>query len=151
MSTTPPEGPFLYDDGPEDLHTAPARNRNGLLLGIMLATIVVGVAMVLLMPLVKGTPGERAEAAVTVFYASLADGDLDTATQMLCATERDRLGDADPAGDYVRGGAPEVTGSSEAEEDGDEVRHVTVRWDDDSTATLTVVAEDGPRVCGIAE
>ena len=149
MSTTPPEGPFLYDEGPEDLHTAPPRNRNGLLLGIMLATVLVGVAMVLLMPLVKGTPDERADAAVTVFYASLGDGDLDTATQMLCSAERNRLDGRDPADDYVRGADPEVTGVAEGEVDGDAVRQVTVRWDDGETDVLTVRSEDGPRVCGI--
>ncbi len=148
MSTTP-EGPFLYDDEPTSPHTAAPRNRNGLLLGIMLATVVVGVAMVLLMPLVKGSPEERSNASVTVFYASLADGDLATATQLLCTAERDRLGDEDPAGDYAREGVPEITGSRETEVDGDTVRQVTVRWDDDSTATITVVAEDGPRICGI--
>ena len=149
--STAPEGPFLYDDGPTSPHTAAPRNRNGLLLGIMLATVLVGVAMVLLMPVVKGSPDEQSSAAVTVFYDSLADGDLDTAVQMLCSAERYRLADADPADDYVRGADPEVTGSTRAEEDGDPVRHVTVRWDDGSTATLTVVSEDGPRVCGIAE
>ncbi len=144
-----PEGPFLYDDGPSSPHTAQPRNRNGLLLGIMLATILVGVAMVLLMPLVKGSPEERANSAVTVFYASLADGDLYTATQMLCSAERNRLGDTDPGEDYALGSDPEITGTTEAERDGDTVRLVTVRWDDGSTATVTVVAEDGPRVCGI--
>jgi type II secretory pathway pseudopilin PulG len=149
MSTTPPEGPFLYDEGPEALHTAAPRNRNGLLLGIMLATIVVGVAMVLLMPVVKGTPDERAKAAVTVFYASLSDGDLDTATQMLCGAERERLGDTEPGEDYLRGSDPEITGTGEAEVDGDRLRTVTVRWDDDSTSTITIRPEDGPRICGI--
>ncbi|MGY1746458.1 hypothetical protein [Blastococcus sp. SYSU D00695] len=147
--SAPPEGPFLYEEGPEQLHTARPRNRNGLLLGIMLATIVVGVAMVLLLPVVKGSPDERATAAVTVFYASLADGDLDTATQMLCLAERARLADTEPGGDYLLGSDPEVTGSTEAEEDGESVRHVTVEWADGSTATVTVVPEDGPRVCGI--
>jgi hypothetical protein len=147
--TTPPEGPFLYDEGPEELHTAPPRNRNRLLLGIMLATVLAGVAMVLLMPVVKGTPDERADAAVTVFYASLGDGDLDTATQMLCSSERERLGDRDPAEDYVRGSDPEVTGVADGEVDGDRVRKVTVRWDDGETDVLTVRSEDGPRVCGI--
>ena len=146
---TAPEGPCLYDDEPEALHTTPPRHRNRLLLGIMLATVLLGVAMVQLMPLVKGTPEERSTAAVTVFYASLADGDLATATQMLCSAERNRLGDEDPAEEYARAGTPEITGSTEDEVDGDTVRRVTVRWDDGSTATVTVVAEDGPRVCGI--
>jgi hypothetical protein len=151
MSATPPQGPFLYDDGPEDLHTGRPRNRNGLLLGIMLGTVVLGVVMVLLLPVVKGTAKEQSTAAVTVFYDSLGDGDLATATQMLCESERSRLGATDPAGEYVRGTGPEVTGSSGAEEDGKDVEHVTVRWDDGSTSTLTVVGENGPRVCGIAQ
>jgi hypothetical protein len=149
MTTT--EGPFLYDDGPTSPHTGTPRNRNGLLLGVMLGTIVLGVAMVLLMPLVKGTPEERSEAAVQVFYDSLADGDLDTAVQMLCSAERNRLADADPAEDYVLGRDPELGDVTEAEQDGDTVRRVTVRWADGATATVTVVAEDGPRVCGISE
>jgi hypothetical protein len=148
---TAPEGPFLYDEEPPSPHTGAPRNRNRLLLGIMLGTVLVGVAMVLLLPVVRGTPGEQSTAAVTVFYASLADGDLDTATQMLCSAERERLGDTDPAGDYALGSDPEVTGTTGADEDGERVQHVSVRWDDGRTATLTVVAEDGPRVCGIAE
>ena len=147
MSAAPPEGPFLYDEGPEDLHTAPPRNRNGLLLGIMLGTIVVGVLMVLLLPVIKGSSEEQSTAAVTVFYDSLGDGDLATATQMLCSDERDRLGDAEPTEDYLLGSDPEVTGSTEVGEDGDQ--EVTVRWADGSTATVTVVRESGPRVCGI--
>ncbi|SEO58020.1 hypothetical protein [Trujillonella endophytica] len=144
------EGPFLYDDGPTSPHTGTPRNRNGLLLGIMLGTIVVGVAMVLLMPLVKGSPEERSVAAVQVFYDSLGDGDLGTATQMLCSAERSRLGETEPGEDYLLGTDPEVGDDApEAEQDGDTVRHVTVRWADGSTATVTVVAEDGPRVCGI--
>ncbi|MGY1743227.1 MULTISPECIES: Rv0361 family membrane protein [unclassified Blastococcus] len=148
--STPPEGPFLYDDGPSSPHTGTPRSRNGLLLGIMLATVLVGVAMVLLLPVVKGSPEEQSTAAVTVFYDSLGDGDLDTATQMLCSAERNRLADADPGEDYLLGDGPEVTGATDADEDGDTVQHVTVRWDDGSTATVTVVAEDGPRVCGIS-
>ena len=148
MSTTPPEGPFLYDEGPEDLHTAAPRNRNGLLLGIMLGTVLVGIAMVLLLPVVRGTPDEQSDAAVTVFYASLADGDLATATQMLCSAERERLGDRDPAEDYLRGSDPVVTDVAEGDGSGD-VRQVTVRWDDGDTDVLTVRSEDGPRVCGI--
>ncbi|MGY1770729.1 Rv0361 family membrane protein [Blastococcus sp. SYSU D00813] len=147
--STASEGPFLYDEGPEDLHTGTPRNRNGLLLAIMLGTVVLGVVMVLLIPVVKGTAEEQSTGAVNAFYAALADGDLDSAGQLLCQAERQRLADTDPAEEYVRGTGPEVTGTAEGEVDGDTVQRVTVRWDDGATATLTVVNEDGPHVCGI--
>ena len=151
---TAPEGPFLYDDEPSSPHTGTPRNRNGLLLGIMLGTVVLGVVMVLLIPVVKGTAEEQSTGAVNAFYAALSDGDLDSATQLLCSAERTRLAEADPAEDYVRatGGdtRPEVTGTAEGEVDGDTVQEVSVTWDDGGTATVTVVNEDGPRVCGIS-
>ncbi|WP_409333062.1 hypothetical protein [Trujillonella humicola] len=147
--TTPPQGPFLYDDEPEPLHTGTPRNANRPLLLIMLTTVLVGVAMVLLLPVVRGTPQEQSTAVVNAFYAALSDGDLDAAGQMLCQAERQRLADTDPTGDYARGDGPEVAGNAEGEVDGSTVRLVTVRWDDGETATVTVVNEDGPRVCGI--
>jgi hypothetical protein len=147
---TAPEGPFLYDDEPENLHTGTPRNRNGLLLAIMLGTVVVGVVMVLLIPVVKGTAEEQSTGAVNAFYAALGDGDLDSATQLLCSAERRRLAEDDPAEDYVRGTGPEVTGTAEGEVDGDTVQEVSVTWDDGSTATVVVVNEDGPHVCGIS-
>lgn len=147
--STAPEGPFLYDDEPERLHTGTPRNANRLLLVIMLGTVLVGVAMVLLLPVVRGTPDEQSTAAVSALYAALGDGDLDSARQLLCEAELERLAGADPAEDYVRGTGPEVTGTAGGEVEGDTVRLVDVRWDDGATATLTVVNERGPRVCGI--
>jgi hypothetical protein len=147
---TAQDGPFLYDEGPEDLHTGTPRNRNGLLLAIMLGTVVLGVVMVLLIPVVKGTAEEQSTGAVNAFYAALGDGDLDSAGQLLCQAERQRLAGTDPTGDYVRGDAPEVTGTSADEVDGDTVQRVQVRWDDGTTASVTVVNEDGPHVCGIS-
>lgn len=147
---TAPEGPFLYDDEPERLHTAAPRNRNGLLLAIMLATVLVGVGMVLLLPVVKGTPEEQSTAVVSAFYAALGDGDLDSAAQFLCVAERSRLADADPTPEYLLGRDPEVTGATDGKVDGDAVQQVTVRWADGGTATVTVVNEDGAHVCGIS-
>lgn len=144
-----PEGPFLYDDEPERLHTGTPRNANRLLLVVMLGTVLVGVAMVLLLPVVRGTPEEQSTAAVNAFYAALADGDLDSAGQLLCQAERQRLADTDPSDEYVRGSGPEVTGTEDDEVDGDTVQRVSVRWDDGATAVVTVVNEDGPSVCGI--
>ncbi|MGY1813624.1 Rv0361 family membrane protein [Blastococcus sp. SYSU D00820] len=151
MSTDP--GPYLYDDGPTSPHTGTPRSRRGLLVAIMGGTALVAVAAVVVLPLVKGTAEEQATAAVDVLLASLADGDTDTATQMLCLDERARLADDDLTGAYTRPGTPEVTGVREGEVDGDTVQQVTVVWSadgDEQTTTLTVVNEDGPRVCGIA-
>ena len=143
---TAPEGPFLYDDGPESPHTAAPRNRNGLLLAIMLGTVLVGLAMVLLIPVVKGTAEEQSTAVVNAFYAALHDGDLDSAEQFLCVAEQDRLAGADPTPDYLLGSDPEVTGTA----DGDDAQEVTVQWADGGTATVTVVNENGAHVCGIS-
>ena len=39
-------GPYLYDEGPEALHTGTPRRRNGLILAVFGATLAVGVGMV---------------------------------------------------------------------------------------------------------
>jgi hypothetical protein len=146
---TATEGPFLYDDGPTSPHTGTPRNRNGLLLAIMLATVVVGVVMVLLIPVVKGTAEEQSTAAASAFYAALGDGDVDSATQLLCSDERTRLAEEDPREEYLVGTDPEIGNPRRAEVDGDSVQQVPVRFADGGSATVTVVNEDGPHVCGI--
>ncbi|MGY1716122.1 MULTISPECIES: hypothetical protein [Geodermatophilus] len=150
-------GPYLYDEGPEALHTGTPRRRNGLILAVFGATLAVGVGMVVALPLVKGSGDEQAREAVGVFTAALAAGDTETAGDLLCEAERDRA-DAEgrtaeelavayaPAGGAGSGG--EVTGVEPGELDGKDARQVGVRWDDGSESTLLVVLEDGPRVCG---
>ena len=147
--STASEGPFLHDDGPDSPHTGTPRSANRPLLLIMLGTVLVGVAMVLLLPVVRGTPAEQSTAVVDGLYAALAAGDLEAADQMLCQAERQRLADADPTEDYVRGDDPEVTGATDGEVGGDSVQLVTVRFADGTTATVTVVNENGAHVCGI--
>ena len=84
-------GPFLYDDDPAPLHTGTPRRSGKLLVAIFGGTIVVGVLMVLLMPLIKGSPEEQVREAVTVFVGALEKGDLETAYGLLCEDERARM------------------------------------------------------------
>ncbi|MGY1607595.1 MULTISPECIES: hypothetical protein [unclassified Geodermatophilus] len=155
-------GPYLYEEGPEDLHTGTPRRRNGLILGIFGGTVALGVGMVVALPLLTGTGDEQAREVVGVFTAALAAGDLETAGGLLCEAERARA-DADGvdagqvAAGYARPGTAEIlaveTGEYEAPDSGEvrDSREVRVRWDDGGSATETtvvVVLEDGPRVCG---
>ena len=147
-------GPYLYEEGPEDLHTGTPRRRNGLILGVFGATVLVGVGMVVALPLVKGSGEEQARQAVGVFTAALAAGDAETAGDLLCEAERDRadaegLTAEEVAAGYVpAGGGGEVTGVEPGELDGKDAQQVRVRWDDGTQSTVLVVLEDGPRVCG---
>jgi hypothetical protein len=141
-------GPFLYDDGPAPLHTGTPRRRPWLLLAIFGGTAVVAVLMVVALPLLKGSADEQARESVGVFLAALGKGDTETAHGLLCDDERARLAPDEVAGAYLAGEGGHVVGTEEAEEDGESVQHVRVGWDDRSATTLTVVREDGPRICG---
>jgi hypothetical protein len=149
-------GPYLYDEGPERLHTGTPRNRNGLILGVFGGTVALGVAMVALLPLVKGSGEEQAREVVGVFTAALAADDLETAGDLLCEAERARadregLTDGEVAEGYLRPGRAEVVGVEPGELEGADSQEVRVRWDDGGAGTETTIAvvlEDGPRVCG---
>ncbi len=141
-------GAYLYDDGPEALHTGTPRRRRGLLLGIFGGTVALGVAMVVTLPLVKGTGDEQARQAVGVFLAALAAGDTETAGDLLCAAERDRGEDAQVLPDYARPGSAAIVGVEDGQLGEQDSREVRVRWDGGQEATLTVVLEEGPRICG---
>jgi hypothetical protein len=139
-------GPFLYDDGPAPLHTGTPRRRPWLLLAIFGGTAVVAVLMVLALPLLKGSAEEQARESVGVFLAALGKGDIETAHGLLCDRERARLAPDKVPEAYLVGEGGRVV---DTEEDRDSVQHVRVTWDDGSASTLTIVREDGPRVCGI--
>ncbi len=149
-------GPYLYDEGPEQLHTGAPRRGNRLVLGIFGATVVVGVGMVVALPLVKGSGEDQAREVVGVFTAALAADDLETAGGLLCQAERDRADAEGVAADevaaaYARPGDAEIVGVAPGEYDGGSSQEVRVRWGDGASATETtvvVVLEDGPRVCG---
>jgi hypothetical protein len=141
-------GPYLYDDDPAPLHTGTPRSARGLILAILGATVLAAVAMALGLPLVKGSPEEQAREVTGVFLDALAADDVETAYGLLCDVERARLAPDRVAGVYATGGHGEVAGTTEGEQDGKPVQRVDVQWTDGSTSTLTVVSEDGARVCG---
>jgi type II secretory pathway pseudopilin PulG len=147
------EGPFLYDDDPAPLHTGPGRNRNGTLIALIVATVLVALLAVGGMVLFQGTAADQAEEVAGVFTKALAAGDTETAYGLICDAERGRITPGQLAGDYLHPGTPVVTGSRGDRVDEAPVRYVKVRWDAGGTSTtteLTVVPEGGTKVCGTA-
>ena len=140
------QGPFLYDDGPEPLHTGAPQRSGKLLVAIFGGTVVVAVLMVGLLYLVKGSPDEQAREVAGVFLAALEQGDTETAYELLCAEERGRIDEDDVAATYLVGGNGRVAG---AEENDGRVQ-VSIAWDDGTATTVDVVNEEGARVCGIS-
>lgn len=147
MSGPAVNGPFLYDDGPEPLHTGTPRRRPALLLAIFGGTTIVAVLMVLVLPLVQGSPGDQAKQAVGVFLAALHQGDTTTAYQLLCAKEQARLKAGDIPEAYTGSATGTVTGVHD-DPDG-KTQQVDVRWSDGGTSRIAVVPEGGAHVCGI--
>jgi hypothetical protein len=142
-------GPFLYDDDPAPLHTGAPQRRPWLLMAIFGGTIVAGVLMVLLLPLVRGTPEEQVREVAGVFVAALAQDDTETAHELLCADERARVPAADLADEYGIAGTGTVAGAEKTEVDGAPAYLVQVDWSDGGSSELTVVNEDGPSICGV--
>jgi hypothetical protein len=143
-------GPFLYDDDPAPLHTGTPRSRRGLLIAIFGGTVVLAVLLVVLLPLIKGSPEEQATEAAGVFVAALADGDLETAYGLLCEEERRRVAVEDLEDEYAGSGTATVVGAEASEVNGEPGYEVSVRWSDGGTDVLRVVNEDGASVCGMA-
>jgi hypothetical protein len=139
-------GPFLYDDDPAPLHTGTPRRRPALLLAIFGGTAAFAVLMVVLMTVVRGSGEEQAQEVAGVFLKALAQDDTQTAHELLCQEERVRLSPEEVAGAYLREGTPEL---GPVRDDGD-ARLVPVQWSDGTTTELTVVGENGPRVCGVS-
>ncbi len=142
------EGPFLYDDGPAPLHTGAPRSRQGWLIGGLIAVFVLAGGMVAGLLLVKGSADEQATEVTGVFLEALDGGDTETAHGLLCERERARLLPDEVADEYLGAGRGEVTGARSDPVEGDRLQQVQVRWDDGGTSRFTVIAEDGPRICG---
>jgi hypothetical protein len=142
------QGPYLYDDDPAPLHTGTPRPARALILAVIGGTVAVAVGMAVGLPLVKGSPEEQAREVTGVFLAALAQDDLETAYGLLCDEERIRLLPQAVPTEYAAGGSGEITGTIADEVDGAPVQRVEVAWSDGSTSTLTVVSEQGSRVCG---
>jgi len=140
-------GPYLYDEGPEPLHTGEGRRRGRLLVVILLGTVLAAVAAAVALPLVKGTAGEQSTQAAQVFFAALQQGDTETAYGLLCTDERARLKPEQVAAEYLQPGTPTIEKATDA----GTAERVTVRWTEGGAVTrtfLTVVNEDGAHVCG---
>ena len=139
-----PQGPFLYDDGPAPLHTGAPRRSGKILVLVFGGTVVFALLMVVLAVVVRGTGSDRAEEVSGVFLAALAADDTETAYGLLCQDERGRLSQDEVLGEYLAGGDPEL---GEVRRDGD-ARLVPVTWSDGTTSELTVIGEEGVKVCG---
>jgi hypothetical protein len=142
-----PDGPYLYDEGPEALHTGTPRRRRGLLTALLVGTVAVALLMVVLLPLVTGSASTQAKQVTTVFLKALAAGDTETAYGLLCDTERQRLAPDRIAAAYVGPTPGTVTGVTEVEQGGTTKEQVDVRWSDGSTSRYTLVNQSGPRIC----
>jgi len=151
MSTDQPGGgPFLYDEGPEALHTGTPRRSGKYLVLIFGATVLLAVLSVVLLPIVKGSAGDQSRQAVQVFLAALHKGDTETAYQLLCEKERAAVRPDDVAARYgVGDGTGRVVGSSDAKANGAPAQRVRVEWPDGSSSRFTVVNSEGPHICGV--
>src|SRR4051794_3626389 len=125
---TAPDGPYLYDDAPEPLHTGTPRRRNWSILVILAATVLVAVGSVIARPLLTGSAGQQSGQAVGVFLAALDQGDTETAYELLCDAERARLTPGQVSDAYRPGGGGRVVSSADATVGGKPVERVTVRW-----------------------
>jgi hypothetical protein len=143
-------GPFLYDDGPAPLHTGAPRRRGGLLLVLFGATVVVAVLMVLLLPLVTGSPDKQARQVVGVFLQAMAKGDTGTARGLLCDKERARLTEDQIAGAYLGPEPGRVVSATRDTRAGITAELVGVRWADGTASRFTVVPEGGTSICGVS-
>jgi hypothetical protein len=144
------DGPYLYDDDPAPLHTGTPRPARALILAVIGGTVAVAVGMAVGLPLVKGSPEEQAREVSGVFLSALAQDDVETAYGLLCAEERARVVPEALATEYAAVGTGRIAGAIADELDGEPVQRVEVAWSDGSTSVLTVVSEQGARVCGTA-
>jgi hypothetical protein len=143
-------GPFLYDEGPEELHTGTPRRSGKYVVLIFGVTVLLAVLSVVLLPLVKGSAGDQSRQAVEVFLAALAKNDTETAYGLLCDKEQAAVKPADVAARYVVGdGDGHVVQESGTRADGVPAVQVRVRWADGSLSRYTVVNSNGPHVCGV--
>jgi hypothetical protein len=141
-------GPFLYDDGPEALHTGTPRRRRGLISVLLLGTLAVAVLMAVLLPVLTGAATGKAKEVTGVFLRALAARDTETAYGLLCDSERRRLRADQVPGAYL-GATPGTVGTAtEGKQDGTPVENVDVRWADGRTSRYTLVNESGPHICG---
>jgi hypothetical protein len=144
---------YLYDDDPQPLHAGRGRSRKGLLVALGIGTVAVAMGAAVVLPLFQGSGAEQSAEVVTVFTRAMAAGDTETSWGLLCEDEQNRLTPAEVAGAYEQPGTPTVGVPVEGELDGQLAEIVPVTWDDGGTTTtvqLTVIAQDGAKVCGLS-
>jgi hypothetical protein len=143
---------YLYDDDPQPLHAGRGRSRKGLLVALGVGTVAVAMGAAVVLPLFQGSGGEQAAEVVTVFTRAMAAGDTETSWGLLCEDEQARLQPAEVAGAYQLPGTATVGDPVEGELDGQLAEVVPVTWDDGGSVTtqqVTVIAQDGAKVCGL--
>ncbi|MEI4271772.1 hypothetical protein TEK04_08550 [Klenkia sp. LSe6-5] len=144
---------YLYDDDPQPLHAGRGRSRKGLLVALGVGTVAVAMGAAVVLPLFQGSGAEQAAEVVTVFTRAMAAGDTETSWGLLCEDEQARLAPDEVAGAYQRPGTASVGDPVEGELDGQLAEVVPVTWDDGGSLTtvqLTVIAQDGAKVCGLS-
>jgi hypothetical protein len=141
------EGPLLYDEGPENLHTGKGRSRRGLLAAIGIGTVALALVVGALLPFLTGSATGQAEQVTGVFLKALAAKDTETADGLLCDSERQRLSAGQIAGAYLGATPGKVVGSAEVKKNGTTTETVDVRWTDGTTSRYTLVNQSGPKIC----
>jgi hypothetical protein len=145
---TAPTGPYLYDEGPEAIHTGTGRRRRGLLTLIFLGAAVLAILAVVLLSVLNGTATGKAKEVTGVFLKAMAAKDLETAYGLLCDSERQRLRPDQVAGAYL-GATPGTVGrAAEVTRNGTTFETVDVRWADGRTSRYTLANQSGPHICG---
>ena len=140
-------GPYLYDDGPEALHTGAPRRRRGVLAAVFLGAAVLAILAAILLPVLTGSASDKAKEVTGVFLKALAAKDTETAYGLLCDSERHRLRPGEVAGAYL-GPTPGTVGkAAQLERNGTTIETVDVRWADGGTSRYTLVNESGPHIC----
>jgi len=145
---TAPTGPYLYDEGPEAIHTGTGRRRRGLLTLIFLGATILAILAVIVLTVFNGTATGKAKEVTGVFLKAMAAKDLETGYGLLCDSERQRLKPGQVAGAYL-GATPGTVGkAAEITRNGTTTETVDVRWADGRTSRYTLVNQDGPHICG---
>jgi hypothetical protein len=146
--SAPPDGPYLYDDNPEPLHTGTGRNRNWSIIVLLGLTVLLAVATVVGIYVFRGSPTDEAQERAHVFLAALAADDSETAAALLCEKARDGRTDDEALEPYAALSSATEGKAREVQENGKPVVIVPVEGAGASTE-LVLVPEGGPKVCGL--
>jgi hypothetical protein len=141
-------GPYLYDEDPEPLHTGTPRNRNWSIVVVLALTVLLAVGTVVGMYVFRGSPSDEAEERAGVFVAALAADDVETASALLCEELRDAATDDEALEPYTGLAGGTVGEAREEDLDGGPILVVPVRAGG-TTAELVLIPEGGPKVCGL--